>query len=109
MNREIPVNLAFELPPPPRVHRHTLPRHPHSHPPSHTRSSRTPRATDTPTITPKPSFRTHVKSYPTHFIALGMLLVFLVLDIAGLAMYMILVPKANEGGFITFSILFVVM
>jgi len=40
---------------------------------------------------------------------LGMLLVFLILDIAGLAMYMILVPKANEGGFITFSILFVVM
>jgi hypothetical protein len=102
---QIPGNLAYELPAPPRVHRHTLPRHPHPH--TRARAPRSPQQNDAPPA--KTPFRTHVRSYPTQFMVLGMLLVFLVLDITGLAMYMILVPKANEGGFITFSILFVVM
>jgi hypothetical protein len=40
---------------------------------------------------------------------LALLVFSLVLDIVGLAMYMVFVPKANEGPFLTFSAMFIIM
>jgi hypothetical protein len=40
---------------------------------------------------------------------LGLLIVALVLDIVGMAVYMVLVPKANEGPFIILCALFILV
>jgi len=103
MASHIPSNLVDEIPAPAFVHQHSLPRQPYSY---HT--SLRPRDHD---VTPRPkiSLRTAIKSFSSAFIVLGLLIVALVLDIVGMALFMILVPKANEGPFIILCALFILV
>ena len=58
---------------------------------------------------PKISLRTAINSFPSAFMVVGLLIVALVLDIVGMAVYMVLVPKANEGPFIILCALFILV
>jgi len=102
MASHIPSNLVDEIPAPPAIHRHTLPRQPGAH----STSSRHGRNHDT-TPRSNTSLKTAIRSFPSAFIILGSLLFALVLDIVGLALYMVFVPKANEGPFIILYALFI--
>jgi hypothetical protein len=103
MASHIPSNLVDEIPAPALVHQHSLPRQPYSY---HT--SLRPRNHD---VTPRPkiSLRTAIKSFTSAFMVLGLLIVALVLDIVGMAVYMVLVPKANEGPLIILCALFILV
>jgi hypothetical protein len=104
MASHIPSNLIDEIPAPAFVHQHSLPRQPYSY---HT-SLRPEQNHDTaPRL--KISLRTAIKSFPSAFMVLVLLTVALVLDIVGMAVFMVLVPKANEGPFIILCALFILV
>jgi hypothetical protein len=102
----LPDNLIYEIAPPPAIHQHPRPRTIEF---TLTRPSNNRQGHVGNVSPPKPSFRVQIKAYPSHFLVLGFLLLALILDIGGLALYMILVPRATQGGYMVFSVLFVIM
>jgi len=104
MASHIPSNLVDEIPAPAPIHRHTLPRQPGAHPTSPRHGSNN----DT-TQRSHVSLKTATRTFLSAFIILGSLLFALVLDIVGLALYMVFVPKANEGPFIILCALFILV
>lgn len=101
----LPENLRREVVFPPAARQNTQSRQPASFPPTPSSLPRQSR-NDQPVTKPRGTLA-RIRAHPIACSVLGLLVLMLVADIAGLAVYVLKVPKANEGPLVILSLVFV--